>query len=178
MKISPLEKLSTSNGGGSKITMLQEINLSLLINSVVYFIDWKLDNYMLETNLERLSCIPYNEKIEKILNNILQKIISSNTFDEVYKAILNEQKLLFNNIEIEKLKKNFVNSTRFQNSDSRLIVKINRFGHAMDPDRGVLFFVNMLFEGKNIISKLIIKGNVLMEKKVIKHYLTDYLNIL
>ncbi|KLI44473.1 hypothetical protein SZ52_01720 [Brachyspira hyodysenteriae] len=157
MKISPLEKLSTSNGGGSKITMLQEINLSLLINSVVYFIDWKLDNYMLETNLERLSCIPYNEKIEKILNNILQKIISSNTFDEVYKAILNEQKLLFNNIEIEKLKKNFVNSTRFQNSDSRLIVKINRFGHAMDPDRGVLFFVNMLFEGKNIISKLIIK---------------------
>lgn len=158
MKISPLEKLSSSNGGGSKITMLQEINLTLLINSVVYFIDWKLDGYMLETNLERLSCIPYNEKIAKILNNILQKIISSNTFDEVYKALLNEQKLLFNNIEIEKLKRNFVNSTRFQNSDSKLIVKINRLGHAMDPERGILFFVNMLFEEKNIISKLIIKS--------------------
>lgn len=38
-----------------------------------------------------------------------------------------------------------------------MIVKINRFGHAMDPDRGILFFVSMLFGLEHITTKFIIK---------------------
>ena len=39
-------------------------------------------------------------------------------------------------------------STRFLWQENNLKVKINRFGHAMDPDRGVLFFANMLLGSK------------------------------
>ncbi len=45
-------------------------------------------------------------------------------------------------------------STRFLWQENNLKVKINRFGHAMDPDRGVLFFANMLLGSKKVTSEI------------------------
>lgn len=158
LKISPLHKDSNkSHGGGDKISSLQEINVALLQEAVVYFIDWESKNNILLTKENRLSCLPYNIEISRILQNILDKITKHSSFESVYKELLQEHKnTFFNQQELEKLKNTFVNSTRFQRNNEKLIVKINRFGHAMDPDRGILYFCAMLFGGQNITTKIII----------------------
>ena len=46
------------------------------------------------------------------------------------------------------------NSTRFRWQGDRLVSKINRFGHAMDPDRGVLYFSAMLNGKENCITEI------------------------
>lgn len=63
----------------------------------------------------------------------------------------------FNIMELKSLKNNFVYSPRFHKIQEQIIVKINRFGHAMDPDRGILFFMNQLFGLENVITKFVIK---------------------
>lgn len=157
LKISPHSKgLSNNHGGGDKITLIREQNLTLKINALVYFIEWESENDLLLTNPKRNSCIPYNTKIENILKNILSKHLNSTALN-FYDELLSENMQYFDEKHLAELKASFSNSTRFQKENEKLIVKINRFGHAMDPDRGILFFVNALFEGENIITKIIIK---------------------
>ena len=159
LKISPLYNDSFKNhGGGNKITLLQEINLTIKQEAVVYFIDWKINNSLqLITNKERLSCIDYNKELYNILKNILEKLKRYTDFNMVYKNLLQEQMKYFNIKELKSLENNFVYSTRFQKIQEKIIVKINRFGHAMDPDRGILFFMNQLFGLENVITKFVIK---------------------
>lgn len=158
LKISPLSKDSSGkHGGGDKITLLQEVNLALQQKALVYFIDWKSKNSVLVTNPKRLSCIAYNEEIYNILKNLIFNVEKYNDFTEIYEKLLSEQIKFFDLKQIESLKDNFTDSTRFQRQDNKLIVKINRFGHAMDPDRGILFFVSMLFGIESIATKFIIK---------------------
>lgn len=157
LKISPHSKgLSNNHGGGDKITLIREQNLTLKINALVYFIEWESENDLLLTNPKRNSCIRYNTKIENILKNILSKHLNSTALN-FYDELLSENMQYFDEKHLAELKASFSNSTRFQKENEKLIVKINRFGHAMDPDRGILFFVNALFEGENIITKIIIK---------------------
>lgn len=159
LKISPLCKDSSKNhGGGNKITLLQEINLALKQEAVVYFIDWKInDSLQLITNEKRLSCISYNKDLHNILKNILEKLEKHTDFCMVYKNLLQEQMKYFDISELKNLENNFVNSPRFQKIQEKIIVKINRFGHAMDPDRGILFFMNQLFGLENVITKFVVK---------------------
>ena len=159
LKISPLYKDSFENhGGGNKITLLQEINLTLKQEAIVYFIDWKINNSLqLIANEKRLSCISYNKDLHNILKNILEKLEKHTDFGMVYKNLLREQMKYFDISELKNLKNNFVNSTRFQKIQEKIIVKINRFGHAMDPDRGILFFMNQLFGLENVITKFVVK---------------------
>lgn len=157
LKISPHSKgLSNNHGGGDKITLAREQNLTLKINALVYFIEWESKNDLLLTNSKRNSCIPYNIKIENILKNILSKYLNHTALN-FYDELLSEKMQDFDEKHLLELKNSFVDSTRFQRENKKLIVKINRFGHAMDPDRGILFFVNALFESENIITKIIIK---------------------
>lgn len=157
LKISPYSKgLSNNHGGGDKITPTREQSLTLKINALVYFIEWESENDLLLTNPKRNSCIPYSTKIENILKNILSKYLNR-TILNPYDELLNDNKKYFDKKQIVELKDLFVDSTRFKKENEKLIVKINRFGHAMDPDRGILFFVNALFESENIITKIIIK---------------------
>lgn len=158
LKISPFSKGSnTSHGGGDKISFLQEINIALQDNGIVYFIDWKDQNTILLTQEYRLSCIPYNKDIEDILRNIVIKIKKHKSFKSAYEELLQEhKKQFFNKQEIENLKKIFVNSTRFQRNRNEITIKVNRLGHAMDPDRGILYFCSMLFGRQNNTTKIII----------------------
>lgn len=159
LKISPLYKNSFGkHGGGDKITLLQEVNLTLKQKAIVYFIDWKSNkNSQLITDDKKLSCIAKSGELYKILENILEKIKIYTDFKEVYFNLLQEQMKYFNDKELQKLQNNFVNSARFERMGNKLIVKINRFGHAMDPDRGILFFVSGLFGIENIITKFIVQ---------------------
>ena len=159
LKISPLSKDSFGkHGGGDKITLAQELILTLKSKAVVYFIDWQSDkNSQLITNDKRLSCIAHNDKLCNILENLIKKIKQSTDFSQVYASLLTEQMQFFDSKELRNLHNSFVDSTRFQKNGDKIAVKINRFGHAMDPDRGVLFFVSQLFGLENVITKFIIK---------------------
>ncbi|MCX2717428.1 hypothetical protein OQH61_06740 [Helicobacter sp. MIT 21-1697] len=167
LKISPTLKNSLAkHGGGDKITLEQEINLALKHKSLVYFVDWKSENSLLLTHSTRLSCIACSDEIAYILKNLCCKIVECVSFTEVYASLLEEEITKYSNeVTLKNLKNNFVNSTRFQKSKNELIVKINRFGHAMDPDRGILFFVSMLFGLENITTKFIIMREKLIGKE-------------
>lgn len=158
LKVSPILKNSLGkHGGGNKITLEQEINLALKHKALVYFVNWESKDSLLLTHSARLSCIAYNNEIVCILKNLYYKITKCVSFTEVYASLLKEEIARHSNeVALKNLKNNFVNSTRFQKDKNKLIVKINRFGHAMDPDRGILFFVSMLFGLENIVTKFII----------------------
>lgn len=159
LKISPLAKESFGNhGGGDKITLLQEVSLTLKQKAVVYFIDWKSDkNAQLITNDKRLSCIAHSFEIHSILANIIDKVKKYADFTQVYENLLCEQVKHFSDKDLQNLQNTFVDSSRFQRIDKKVFVKINRFGHAMDPDRGILFFISQLFGLENIITKIIVQ---------------------
>lgn len=159
LKISPLSKdFFGKHGGGDKITLNQELNLTLKSKAVVYFIDWQSGkNAQLVTNNKRLSCIAHNDKLRNILENLIKKIKQDTDFSQVYANLLAERMQFFDSKELQNLQNSFVDSTRFQRNDNKIAVKINRFGHAMDPDRGILFFVSQLFGLENVITKFIIK---------------------
>lgn len=140
LKISPLNKDSLNNhGGGDKITLLQEINLSMKQGAIVYFIDWESTDSVLLANPNRLSCIAYNYKIYTLLFNLVSKLKQYSSFLQFYQTLLIEQRNYADKQQLDSLKNIFTNSTRFQKKDDNLVVKINRFGHAMDPDRGFYF---------------------------------------
>lgn len=155
LKISPHSKgLSNNHGGGDKITLIREQNLTLKINALVYFIEWESENDLLLTNPKRNSCIRYNTKIENILKNILSKHLNSTALN-FYDELLSENMQYFDEKHLAELKASFSNSTRFQKENEKLIVKINRFGHAMDPDRGILFLLMLFLKVKISLLKLL-----------------------
>lgn len=159
LKISPLTKNSFGkHGGGDKITLTQELNLTLIQKAVVYFIDWQGDiNSGLITHEEKLSCIDENKQLQDILANIMQKCKELENFSEIYECLWQEQMVYFSDKALQDLKNSFVDSTRFQRIENKIVVKINRFGHAMDPDRGILYFLSQLFGLENITTKFIIQ---------------------
>ena len=170
LKISSLSKNSSSNhGGGDKISLAQEISLTLKKEAVVYFIDWQSNEHsILIANKDSLSCIDTNEQLKEILANLLNKCKMLADFNAVYQSLLQEQSKFFNAINLQNLKNVFVDSTRFQRIDDEIIVKINRFGHAMDPDRGILYFVSQLFGLENVVTKFIVKRERMQGKESYK----------
>ena len=109
-----------------------------------------------------------NRELHDIIENILSKIKLYADFREVYDNLLKEQMKYFSNKELQNLQNIFVSSTRFERTNNKLVVKINRFGHAMDPDRGILFFVSRLFGLENIITKFIIQRETMEGKESYK----------
>lgn len=156
MKISPLSKNSFGkHGGGDKIGNDDEFLLALSNNAIVYFIDFPHRNNVLLASKQRLSCIAKNDVIKDVLSRLIEKVKCYEDFAKLYEDLLHSLRKSAGNIE--SLKNVFVNSTRFSIEGADIVVKINRFGHAMDPDRGILFFINMLFGSEHTIAKFIIE---------------------
>ncbi|BCZ18349.1 hypothetical protein NHP190003_16310 (plasmid) [Helicobacter sp. NHP19-003] len=157
MKISPFNKNSfNEHGGGDKINNQGEVALALNNNAVVYFINFGYQNNTLLTNKERLSCIDKTTEIGKVLSVLIKEFLQHKNFDIVYKNLLHSFECVIDK-NLAPLKNVFTNSTRFKREGNDIIVKINRFGHAMDPDRGILFFINMLFGNDYTITKFTIE---------------------
>lgn len=161
LKISPADKgMEQSFGGGNRITDEQEQALAFNRGSVFYPIDWKsnLCADILITNKNALSCIPENKELADIISKILKTFRTSNDYTSFYNALIHEYAISYketlSKVTAEEIKKNIVNSSRFHWYGNKLCVKINRFGHAMDPDRGVLYFANMLVGAQNTITEI------------------------
>ena len=161
MKISPLNKgMEQDFGGGSKITNELEIYLSNKIKAIYYPIVWENDksSECLDINTETLSCIAYRDEIFEILKENLNLFSKTEDYSKYYKMLLvayqDKYSEILGKYKDVDLKTVITNSSRFKWLDDKLCAKINRFGHAMDPDRGVLYFVNMLLGAKNTIAEI------------------------
>lgn len=131
MKISPLSKNSFGkHGGGDKISNSDEFLLALSNNAIVYFIDFPHRDNVLLTSKQRLSCIEKNSAISNVLSMLVEKIKAYKDFASLYEDLL--QSLKLHSTSLKSLRNIFVDSTRFSREGADIVVKINRFGHAMD----------------------------------------------
>ncbi len=163
MKIYPEDKgMNQDFGGGDKITTGDELLLSRRMGAVFYPIEWSVmpGTDMLKTKENAISCINNTEEIQLTINQLLAAFQAQSKFDDFYLSLFKipnkkvEQAALKEFNEKRNCKTIITDSTRFKWKGDKLTVKINRFGHAMDPDRGVLFFVNMLVGVENIATEI------------------------
>lgn len=151
LKISPLNKgMANEHGGGDKITDEFEKRVAIKNNAVYYTLKWQCneDNDVLLTNDNRLSCIPYSSTLRNYFLKMVDSFIAADShfayFDKLFKDYKSENAALKKGLLLSEVKEMFPASTRFTWTDHGLTAKINRFGHAMDPDRGVIYFCNMM----------------------------------
>lgn len=161
MKISPVSKgMEQDFGGGSKFTDELEIAMACKMNAVFYPIHWENEagKSILEVKDTALSCIYHSTEIESILKKITKHLTNADSFAEYFYNLQSEYRKsnsqIISEYTVSRIKAAITNSTRFHWYDDKLSVKINRFGHAMDPDRGVLYFVNMLLGAENVITEI------------------------
>ena len=197
MKISPTDKgMNQQFGGGSRITDEQEQRLAFDRGALFYPIKWDtpFEQCILPTKQNALSCIPYQHNIQNIITAIVETFNKESSFNEFYCSLQKSyQKIYGQELEktpISRIKANIVNSTRFHWFDDKLLVKINRFGHAMDPDRGVLYYANMLVGAENTITEIQVNRpdnpscrggynalfDALSQKNELLHYVNDIIN--
>lgn len=161
MKISSTNKgMNQAFGGGDRITNEQEQRLAYNHGAIFYPIKWDTlsDQDILPTKPNALSCIPFHQGIQNIIQSVISAFQSKNTFDEFYRSLQisyqNTNEKILADTPISVVHGSIVNSTRFFWDKDKLSVKINRFGHALDPERGVLYFANMLVGAKNTITEI------------------------
>lgn len=151
LKISPLNKgMANEHGGGDKITDDFEKRVAIKNKAVYYTLKWECnkENDVLLTNESRLSCIPYSEMLKKYYSKLIEAFVESENhfeyFDCLFKEYCVENAALNKNLQEAEIKEMFPSSKRFTWTKSGLMTKINRFGHAMDPERGAIYFCNMI----------------------------------
>ena len=159
MKISPTDKgMDQHFGGGSRITDIQEQRLAFERGALFYPIKWASSQDVLPTKSNALSCIPYQQSIQDTIQLIITVFSDELTFNDFYNSLLVFYEKTFSEslskTPISLVRSSIVNSTRFHWYNKKLSVKINRFGHAMDPDRGVLYYANMLVGAANTITEI------------------------
>lgn len=163
----PVMKISSSSkgmnhefGGGSKFTDEIEIALAYKKKAIFYPIQWQTeaDKDVLLVKENALSCIAHSEDISVKLSHLLKCLSTIKTYDDYHRMLLKEYQEEYANVvknyTHDKIKSSITDSTRFHWKNDRLKIKINRFGHAMDPDRGVLYFASMLLGVENIITEI------------------------
>lgn len=178
IKISPTKKRSPSDHGGNIDFDFSE-PFRLIFNktkNISFHIEWPLleDNDTLIKNDETyLSCPPKNKGFEEIIKKVFTYLINLKEIKSDWLNLLTKD-ILNNNIPIEneslkiwiskfKEQKNFnhslISSSRTNLSkDGELTLKINRFGHAMDPERGMLVFYGNIYE--KVRTKFIFNKNI------------------
>lgn len=161
MKISPSTKgMNQDFGGGSRFTDEYEQAVSYKKGAVFFPVKWDCvdGNDTLPTKKNACSCMEYSDQIASVINIVLATFLKAGSFSEYFALLRAFYKTkygsIINSFSQDDLKKVIVNSTRFCWQREKVKVKINRFGHAMDPDRGVLFFVNMLVGADNVITEI------------------------
>ena len=160
LKISPISKgMGQDFGGGSNITDEFEQKVSYGCGAVLYQIKWQSDARTdnLEVDEDHLSCIKHSKQITEKISFVLRAFTRCSTyelfFDECRKDISANGGSI-SKPTLKECKTIIKDSSRFSWSGDALKVKINRFGHAMDPDRGVLYFANMMVGAEKTIAEI------------------------
>lgn len=168
-KVSPTSKQSPSAHGGN-IEFDYAGPFSLIykrFKKLFFHFEWECDSKgVVKVNANHVSCPEKIREFELLLRALLSEIITNGYtdewIDEAMKTLKDEPyfaKWLGRlettpDIDITKLN---TSRTRWINRDNvinsgALELKLNRFGHAMDPERGMLAYYGVI--GEKIISKM------------------------
>jgi len=173
-KISPLKESTFSHGGNIDFDHLKPYSqIYTRFGLYPFFFEWPTNenNKIMKTHENYLACPPFIEEFKLLIENLLNTVINNKIEDDWTEELFDklENKNFFNewfkklegcNVPCkEEYKKN---SSRIywitrENSNNNLELKFNRFGHAMDPERGLLPYNS--FIDKNIGSKMIFDEN-------------------
>ena len=175
IKISPMSKTSESDhGGNTNFNFKRPFSLIYQkYHMVPFHIEWASNGSIVEVNDKYLSCPKYSNDFKQVLEIIFNsiKIRKENETEEIGYGI--DSSLLEKNTKAKypqwlselNSTKNDINSfSKLNTSRLRIInrkyiiIKINRFGHAMDPERGMLVFYSIIFDG-NAVSKMVFDEN-------------------
>lgn len=169
-KISPIGKQSPHEHGGN-IKFDYAGPFSLIYNQfgkLFFHFEWKCnDNGVVMVNPDYVSCPPKIEEFEYLVRTILRETlkngISEDWMGKVVKTLCERPYFVK---WVEKIKNTAqadvrsldTSRTRWLEKDdllgcSALELKLNRFGHAMDPERGMLAYYGSMVE--KVISKMI-----------------------
>lgn len=161
MKISTVSKgMDQAFGGGAKFTAELEIAAACRRNAVLYQIPWETEDgtNVLKVKENALSCVPWSERIAAILRGLVDDFAAATSFAGYFETVLarylEQNRAVAAAYPEERIRGTIAPSTRFRWIQGKLCVKINRFGHGMDPDRGVLYFASMLLGAGNTIAEI------------------------
>ena len=161
IKISPSSKISEAEHGG-KTDFDYRIPFALIYRRygiIPFHIEWNSNGSIVEVDEEFLSCPREPADFEKVLEIIFRSLnigegkVDFNSLIEYTKKL---QRDWLNDLEKVSTKTLFnkLSTSRLQINRNTIEVKINRFGHAMDPERGMLVFYSIFFNG-NAFSKMV-----------------------
>jgi hypothetical protein len=147
---------------------------------------WETENendYTLQRNTECPSCPPCIDLFSDTIQHAVSTFISNPTqwFDCSLKKLKEQQSYKNFRLNVDsasgenellntwKMRKDSnLNKLRFLVKPDKIAVKINRFSHAMDPDRGIITFISFMFSNdKNIYGIYALvrpRGNDLMKQ--------------
>ena len=81
-----------------------------------------------------------------VVDVVMESLSSEDEFKNFICKLANENGIEYFKTEWLKRTKKYKNKARIFLSDKYVVIKINRFSHAADPDRGILIFSSLLFD--------------------------------
>lgn len=181
IKISPIYKNSGSHGGDTSYQYLEPYSLFYKkYNELSFHINWDVDENneaIVEKNVLYKS-VPSNTSEMEELVSLIVKIYSINIQNDNWKNGFNDL-ILESNVFSEWIKSlceldeyediKTINTSRMNwdnynediDKNNVFTLKLNRLGHAMDPERGMLNYYGTFFKNDNntFISKLLFNPN-------------------
>lgn len=172
LKIAPTHKLSQTAGrnfGGGRLLSIEDQLISMFKkNGIMYHINWNsMDTVHYTFNDTSFhSCPKVDNELVDIISELLEQVNINTTRDVVYDALWELQKnkvvkgktlLYWWNTDEELLNRLSLKSPRlaYDIEKKEMRIKISRYGHAMDPERGMLAFWRlMLGDDWNIIAEI------------------------
>ncbi len=165
----------TEFGGGSNLSIEDEQYLIRQNNGVMHHIHWESlgSSQYLRTHEQYYSCPPHQESLENLLNSIFNTLYDADSIPNFYNTYFQNNSNLvmpttYNDIFPP------ANSERlnWNPTANEFKLKVNRFGHAMDPERGGLAFFKLISDSLenhfNVIAEFQIQRDVLRGRKSYK----------
>ena len=166
LKISPLSKQSRSEHGGNvDFDYLAPFSLIYKkFSSLFYHFDWKCDGKgMVIVDENYLSCPKAIENLDYFMRQLIRFTLStelgSGCFVSGFETVLNKDKQFeewkqkVKACKITDIKTFKSSRTEWLEKTKELRLKLNRFGHAMDPERGMLAFYGVASKG--VVAKML-----------------------
>lgn len=169
IKISPQKKSQSQHGGNINFNILEPYALIYKrFNLLSFHFEWPLDTpVFVKRDADYFSCPPKIEALEFLITETIKNILSN--FSEIKEKGLGA--IPFDKFEGNKEIKKWVenlkgfefedNCAKFNSSrlkwilrDKAFLFKFNRMGHAMDPERGMIWYYKHRYN-KPIISRII-----------------------
>lgn len=153
VKISPTTKISSSSHGGNTgfNYLVPYTIIKKYYNRIAFHIEWPLAaDDIVETDTKYVSCPPVIPQLVSLLHAGVRNAEDIATWIQNTQDIDSDWSLKLDNTTIPPL----MSSSRVEIIDDLMEFKINRFGHGMDPERGMLAYYGVQYPKINVRIKM------------------------